>query len=233
AQRMAALADVERLLSAALDSDVVAQRITDSVRTLLDARAAAVYRVLPESGDIEPMAFSGDVGARFDRIVFARGTGASGLAIRDRRPGVSAAVLSDPRITLRDDARARIEAAGYRAVLAVPLIVHDRVIGALGIGDRDGRTFDEADIRLTEAFADQAALALENARLFSLETARRAQIETLAAVERELAAELDLDRLLTLIVERASRLFRAQGGIYLVETSQTLAPRAWSGGASL
>src|SRR5262249_55196168 len=148
AQRMAALADVERLLSAALDSDVVAQRITDSVRTLLDARAAAVYRVLPESGDIEPMAFSGDVGARFDRIVFARGTGASGLAIRDRRPVVSADVLSDPRITLRDDARARIEAAGYRAVLAVPLIVHDRVIGALGIGDRDGRTFDEADIRL-------------------------------------------------------------------------------------
>src|SRR5207244_1869050 len=86
AQRMAALADVERLLSATLDSDVVAQRIADSVCTLLEARAAAVYRLLPETGDVEAMAVSGDVGARFDRIVFARGTGASGLAIRDRRP---------------------------------------------------------------------------------------------------------------------------------------------------
>src|SRR3989441_10968441 len=94
-------------------------------------------------------------------------------------------------------------------------------------------TFDEADIRLTEAFADQAALALENARLFALETARRAHIETLAAVERELAAELDLDRLLALIVERASRLFGAEGAIYLVEPAgQTLAPSAWSEGAS-
>jgi len=234
AQRMAALADVERLLSATLDSDVVAQRIADSVCTLLEARAAAVYRLLPETGDVEAMAVSGDVGARFDRIVFARGTGASGLAIRDRRPVVTPDILNDPRIELRDDARARIEAAGYRAVLTVPLIVHDRVIGALGIGDRAGRAFDEADIRLTQAFADQAALALENARLFSLETARRAHIETLAAVERELAAELDLDRLLALIVEHAGRLFGAEGAIYLVEPAgHTLAPSAWSEGASI
>ncbi|PYN93796.1 MAG: hypothetical protein DMD89_23545 [Candidatus Rokuibacteriota bacterium] len=234
AQRMAALADVERLLSATLDSDVVAQRIADSVCTLLEARAAAVYRLLPETGDVEAMAVSGDVGARFNRIVFARGTGASGLAIRDRRPVVTPDILNDPRIELRDDARARIEAAGYRAVLTVPLIVHDRVIGALGIGDRAGRAFDEADIRLTQAFADQAALALENARLFSLETARRAHIETLAAVERELAAELDLDRLLALIVEHAGRLFGAEGAIYLVEPAgHTLAPSAWSEGASI
>src|SRR5438309_9223660 len=149
---MAALANVERLLSATLDSDVVAQRIADSVCTLLGARAAAVYRLLPETGDVEAMAVSGDVGARFNRIVFARGTGASGLAIRDRRPVVTPDILNDPRIELRDDARARIEAAGYRAVLTVPLIVHDRVIGALGIGDRAGRAFDEADIRLTQAF---------------------------------------------------------------------------------
>ena len=234
ARRMAALADVERLLSATLDSDVVAQRITDSVCTLLEVRAAAVYRLLPETGDVEAMAVSGAVGTRFRQIVFAEGTGACGVAIRDRRPVVTPDVLNDPRIELRDDARARIEAAGYRAALTVPLIVHDRVIGALGIGDRAGRSFDEADIRLTEAFADQAALALENARLFSLETARRAHIETLAAIERELAAELDLGRLLALIVERASRLFGAEGVIYLVEPDgATLVPSAWSEGASI
>src|SRR5262249_27270801 len=234
AQRMAALAGVERLLSATLDSDIVAQRIADSVRTLLDARAAAVYRLLPETGDAEAMAVAGDVGTRVERIIFAPGTGARGPAIRDRRPVVSPDILNDPRIELRDDARALIEAAGYRAVLTVPLLVHDRVIGALGIGDRAGRTFDEADIRLTEAFADQAALALENARLFSLETPRRAHIETLAAVERELAAELDLDRLLALIVEHAGRLFGAEGAIYLGEAAgQTLVPSAWSEGASL
>src|SRR3989475_11279577 len=234
ARRMAALADVERLLSATLDSDVVAQRITDSVCTLLEVRAAAVYRLVPETGDVEAMAVSGAVGTRFRQIVFAEGTGACGVAIRDRRPVVTPDVLNDPRIELRDDARARIEAAGYRAVLTVPLIVHDRVIGALGIGDRAGRAFDEADIRLTQAFADQAARALENARLFSLETARRAHIETLAAIERELAAELDLGRLLALIVERASRLFGAEGVIYLVEPDgATLVPSAWSEGASI
>jgi GAF domain-containing protein len=47
-----------------------------------------------------------------------------------------------------------------RAVLGVPLIVQGEVIDALAVGDRAGRSFDEREIRLAQAFADQAALAL-------------------------------------------------------------------------
>src|SRR3989338_9894981 len=54
----------------------------------------------------------------------------------------------------------------FVAVLAVPLVAKDKVIGALAVGGEPGRVFDDEDVRLVQAFADQAAIALENARLF-------------------------------------------------------------------
>jgi GAF domain-containing protein/CheY-like chemotaxis protein len=229
AERMRALADVERLLSETLDPDIVAQRIADSVRTLLEAMVSAVYRLEPETGQLVAIADSGNVSAGLRaQGTLLRGEGVAGLAVRERRTVLTPDVLSDPAITLTSELRARVERSAYRSVMAVPLRVHDRVIGALGVTDRPGRDFGPEDVRLAEAFAAQAALALENARLYSLEAARRAQIETLAEVEREFAAELNLDRLLGLVIDRASRLFAADGVIHLVNHEGALVPCAWS-----
>jgi GAF domain-containing protein/CheY-like chemotaxis protein len=233
ADRMGALADVERLLSETLDPDVVAQRIADSVRTLLGVMASGVYRLEPESGHLVSIADAGEVGAGLrSRATIPRGTGAAGLAVRERRTVVTENVLDDPAITLTPELRARVERTSYRTVLAVPLRVDERVIGALGVVDRLGRVFSPEDVRLAEAFAAQASLALENARLYSLQATRRAQIEILAEVEREFAAELNLDRLLGLVIDRASRLFAADSVIHLVsDEAGTLLPCAWSDSA--
>jgi GAF domain-containing protein/ActR/RegA family two-component response regulator len=229
AERMRALADVERLLSETLDPDVVAQRIADSVCALLGAMVSAVYRLEPETGRLVAIADSGNVDPRLRaQATLLRGEGVAGLAVQERRTVASPDVLSDPAITLTSELRARVERAAYRSVMAVPLRVHDRVIGALAVTDRPGRDFGPEDVHLAEAFAGQAALALENARLYSLEAARRAQIETLAEVEREFAAELNLDRLLGLVIDRASRLFAADAVIHLANDQGALAPCAWS-----
>ena len=59
-----------------------------------------------------------------------------------------------------------------------------------------------------------------------------AERETLAMIERELTAELDLDRLLRLIVDYASKLFSGNGAIYLLTPANKLAPRAWTEGGA-
>ena len=88
------------------------------------------------------------------------------LAVRERRLVQTPDLFADTRVTVTPEIRDRVERAGVRSVLAVPLFVGDRLSGALGIGDFAGRVFDEHEIRLARAFADQAAVALENARLF-------------------------------------------------------------------
>src|SRR5204863_853874 len=137
-------------------------------------------------------------------------------------------IFNDPTVTMSDDLREGLRRSGEGAILAVPLRVKGMVIGALGVGDRRGRSFTEEDAHLLQAFADQAALALENARLFSLERSRRRQIAALAEIEREFAAELDPERLLALVVERSARLFDGEGAIYLTDEGGLLARRAWT-----
>ena len=51
--------------------------------------------------------------------------------------------------------------------MGVPLVAHDRIVGALSLADRTGREFTADELQALQAFADQAALALENARLYA------------------------------------------------------------------
>src|ERR1700741_3640159 len=106
--------------------------------------------------------------------------------MRERRPIASADLLHDPLVALDAAGRAALERAGIATGLAVPMMVHERIIGVLWMGDVPGHVFDEADVTLAQAFADEAALVLENARLFAEATRRRREAEELARVARVL-----------------------------------------------
>src|SRR5207248_322355 len=71
-------------------------------------------------------------------------------------------VIADPRLAYTPETRAELAERTHRAMLAVPLIVTGRALGALIVGDATGRRFTPEEIARAEAFADQAALALEN-----------------------------------------------------------------------
>jgi PAS domain S-box-containing protein len=182
------LAEVAATVTEALSPEVVAQRIADSVRMLLAADPAALFRLEPSSGNMVLLAMSGETARAPDRrVVLPPGAGIVGLAARERTAVTSTDFLDDERILVPDTLRARVEPASHRAALAVPLIVQGRVIGALFAGDHPGRRFTEADVRLAKAFADQAAIALRNAELFhDAEQASRAKDEFLAMLGHEL-----------------------------------------------
>jgi PAS domain S-box-containing protein len=185
------LVAIARTLAQSLDPREVAQGIVDAVRELLGAAASTLYRLEP-SGHLVSVALSGDVGPRGDEpLVMPPGTGVSGLAVRDRAPVVTSDALSDPRIVLTRDTRRRAEQAPLlRAVLAVPLIARGVVIGALAVGDRAGRRFADEETRLAQTFADQAALALENARLYEEAERRRRELEVSEERYREMQQTL-------------------------------------------
>src|SRR5262249_41471646 len=147
------LAEVGRLLSETLEPDVVGQRVADSVRALLGAHAATVYHLEPGSSRLVELAISRDA--------FPHGTGVVHRAIRARRPVVTPDLAADPE-AVGPDGTAALERSLVRAVLAMPLTIQGRVIGALAVADRTGRVFDAEAIGLTQTCADHAAVALEN-----------------------------------------------------------------------
>jgi PAS domain S-box-containing protein len=174
-----ALADVGRLVTQSLDPDVVAQRIADAVLTLFGARASVILRVEPVFGDLLAVAVAGEVTPGISRgLILPAGIGVSSRAVRERRPIAMADLLGDPTLEVLPAHRSALE-ADYRSVLAVPLLGRDGATGALVLRDRTGRRFVEEDVRLLQAFADQAALALENAQRFR--DAERSRAAALAA----------------------------------------------------
>jgi GAF domain-containing protein len=233
AQRRAAesLAEMARAVSESLDPDEVGQRIVDSVRTLFGAAAAGFYGRDPKSGDLVAVAFAGNVGeASKEQLVYPLGISAVGLAVRDRTAIITRDVLSDPRITLTPEVRARIQKAAYRSALVVPLMAHDRVLGALAIGDRAGRVFTGDEVRLAEACAHQAAIALENARLYREATQRRREAQELARVARLLTENLDVQAVADRIVQSLLPLVGARSsGLFLVQGDRSLHALAWGG----
>ncbi|MCI0904447.1 MAG: PAS domain S-box protein, partial [Chloroflexi bacterium] len=192
-----ALEEVVQEFTATLDYQAVAQKIADNVCTLLGALTVNVFRLEGGTGNLTPISASGLQVFQPDTESFlSRESGISGLAVRERQAVVSQDMLSDPRITYTDDERAAMEQAGIRPSLSVPLIVKDRVIGAVTVGAAAGRDFKEEDIDLVRSFAGQAALALENARLLDEAERERQRPEALYEISNRLAGVHDTDEVL-------------------------------------
>jgi GAF domain-containing protein len=211
-QVVEALTEVGQVFARTMDPGHVGRRIVESVRTLLGTRSAGLYALEPATGHLVVTAVTDEpTGAFRPGLSFPPGTGLGGLAVREGRPVQTADFAGDPRITYTPEVRRRLETAEDRALLAVPLVVQANVIGALAVADRPGRVFGPAEIALIETFANQAAVALENARLYGEMLLRGKRLEMLTRVNRTLTASVDASQILPVIVEAALALF--PGGV--------------------
>src|SRR5262249_56893395 len=85
--------------------------------------------------------------------------------IRARAPLNFADVLTDPRVL--EELRGIARAIGYRSLAVVPLPRHDEALGTIAVTRRAPGGFTDHEIALLQTFADQAVIAIENARLLS------------------------------------------------------------------
>jgi two-component system, NtrC family, sensor kinase len=166
---------------------------------------AALHGVNPEAVRIVRMLYPMDVGAQ---TVTAR-------VVRSADVVHVADLLAEPNYALKDFARA----AQFVAGLGVPIVRDARVLGTIFVGRSSPGLFDDSQVALLKAFADQAAIAIENARLVNELEARTGalsqsvrQLEALGEIGRAVSSSLDLDRVLGTIASRTSELVGGHGG---------------------
>ncbi len=133
--------------------------------------------------------------------------------------------VNDPQADL--EIRERMRRLHVQSLLIVPMVVRRKVIGQIELMDTQReRSFGPADIRLCEALANQAAAALENARLHT-ETQRRVQEQVaLAKASAAILSTLDLETVLTRIAEQMTLLVDATSAVicsYDPDTAQSTA----------
>lgn len=101
----------------------------------------------------------------------------------------------------------------FHAVMVAPLMMGRQFVGAIAFMDKDrARQFGSDDLRLIDLFAPQAAVAIENARLFAIERRRAEEQQALLDTMKDLAGQLELSSVLQRVLERAVALLNVTGG---------------------
>jgi PAS domain S-box-containing protein len=130
--------------------------------------------------------------------------------------------LCQPLIVSLDDEtsdpqeRRLLAELGYVSILAVPLVARDKVIGLVELYDDVPRHFTDSDMKLSQAMANQAAIALENARLYEAQRRRAEEMEGLYEIALAFSSTLDLDELLSQTMTRVVQLLDAEKGVTLL-----------------
>jgi signal transduction histidine kinase len=205
--RLRALVETGVAITSELSLDALLQRLVESASELTGARYAALgvidrggaelERFLTTGIDAETKAAIGDL---------PRGRGILGVLIREDEPLRLHNIGDDPR------------SVGFppnhppmKTFLGVPVHLRGVAYGNLYLTEKaGGEDFTDEDQELVELLASQAAVAIENARLYEAATTWSRQLESLNEVGNALATETDLDRLLDLVARRLRELLDAR-----------------------
>ena len=177
-ERLERLSHVNRAVSASLRLDDVLDEITRAAGTLCDAPLATTWLADETERVLVRRAFHGVQELRDQlpaRLAF--GQGGVGLVAERREALLNVRVEGNPEIVGRE----ALLAQGVRTFSGLPVMLGDRLLGVLAVSDREGRPLGEADEALLRALVGQAAVAIQNARLY--EDARAHEIEARRALD--------------------------------------------------
>lgn len=236
-ERQVATADILRIISRSVaHAAPVFDTILESCQRLFNPYDAAVYLV--EGDRVRGVARRGPGVGDWGTDSMPLADSSTGLAIAQRRP-LHFPNLAD-KAGVPEHKRDAIRLAGGMSVLYAPIISESRGVGSLVVTRQPMKPFTETEIEFIQSFADQAAIAIENARLFSevgaktrdLSEALEQQTATSAVLAVISRSPSDLNPVLEAISDTAARLcgseqtmfFRYDGSVFRILASWNFPP---------
>ncbi len=207
AEQFATLTRVTQSLMASMDPGTVGQEIMAAVQALMPGAAARLWNVREQDEVLELIASVGLQDPLGGTVRFRLGEGLAGVAAATRAPVISRDLNQDPRFINK----AWAAQEGLVSAILLPLIVGERIHGILSICTREPHDFSEAEMSLLQALAAQAAVAIENARLYGEALEKTARLEGLTRTSAKVTGTLRLEEVLEAIVEEAAKLLRVEG----------------------
>lgn len=204
--RLAALYDVSQALGSSLNTDEVLNQVMDAVIKLTGAERGFLMLLDPETDELDLRAARNFERQNLDRDDMQ----VSRTVIENVVRSGDGVVTTNAQEDIRFAQQHSVLTYGLRSILCIPLTARGTVIGVAYVDNKiKAGVFTEDDREMLAAFAAQAAVAIENARLYTQTDAalaeRVAELETLQRIDRELNTGLDFARVLDLTLDWAVR----------------------------
>jgi sigma-B regulation protein RsbU (phosphoserine phosphatase) len=168
AEAFETLAEIGRDVASVLDLDELFARIAQSMRRLIDYRTFGIWLLNEDRGDLE-VKLAVKYGDLIELTRVPIGEGLVGYAAFHKEPVLVADVSQDPRYIN--------VVADVRSELAIPMMLKDRCIGVLDLESPELDAFTKRDVEILTLLASQAAVAIENARLYETVRANEVRLE--------------------------------------------------------
>ena len=223
AQEMEALYETSLEINSQPDIPVLLETIVQRAANLVGTQMGGLYLIKPDGQTLE-LVVCHNLPDDYLGVTLHLGEGLAGRVAQTGKP------MAIEDYQHWEKRAAMYATARLRRVLGVPLKVGDTVIGVIDVtDDKTVGPFGEDEIRLVSLFADQAALAVENARLYQAEREQRELAETLCEVGATLTSTLQVDEILDRLLEHLSRVVpHDAANIMLIESNRTRAA-SWRG----
>ena len=215
ARQLTKLNEVARSLSSMLDLAPLLNLVLNSAVEILNCEAGSLLLVDEETGELVFEVATGPVGSELVGKRLPPGTGLVGKAVESRQP----VIVNDVRRAKEWFANTDKDTGFHTSdLLVVPMIFKDSVSGVIEVINRkDGLPFTTDDQELLIAFSSQAAVALDNARLYTQTdqslAERVEELSVMQRIDRELNASLDVSRAMRITLEWAMRQSKANAGL--------------------
>ena len=205
--RLRALFAAGIAVTSELTLEALLHRLVETAAELTNARYAALGVIDASGTELEQFLTHGiDTDTRTTIGALPRGRGILGVLISEAKPLRLRDLGEDPRSVGFPPGH-----PAMRSFLGVPVMLRGVAYGNLYLTEKlGGEDFTQEDEELVTLLAGQAAVAIENARLYEAATRWSRQLRSLEEVGNALATEADLDRLLDLIVRRLRELLGAR-----------------------
>ena len=205
--RLRVLVEAGIALASELSLDALLQRIVETAAELTDARYAALGVVHPSGRGLERFLTTGINAKTYAAIgEIPQGRGILGVVMRETKPLRLHDIADDPRSVGLPPNHPPMH-----TFLGAPILLRGVAFGNLYLSEkRNGGDFTEDDEDLIRLLAAQAAVAIENARLYESSTRWLRQLESLNEIGNALAAQLELEPLLAMVATRLRELVSAR-----------------------
>jgi PAS domain S-box-containing protein len=222
-RQLSLVSEVGRTITSTLDMETVLELIMAKSVEILNAEAGSLLLQDQQSGELVFRLVLGPVSDSLVGQRLPQGEGIVGAAVETREAQLVNDVQIDSRWHMDTDLATGFET---RSVLCAPMVSRGHPIGALEVVNKlDGTPFDRDDVELLSSFAVQAAIAVENARLYAqTDEQLRARVDELTALQRAmqgLNATLELDHILQLVLELAAQTTKATHGNVMLSDTDT------------
>ncbi len=207
-QAMNVVSEITQTISGSLKLDQTLDSILNSVGSVVPFDAAEITLWDEDLRILRPLGQGGDL-QYVERLnetdgVYHIDDSYSGWIARYRQP----LLVAD--ISLRADVRPKITEYPFQSFIGLPLSVGDRFIGTLELASRRRSAFDHEDMALLQAVAGQAAIAIENARLYQSQAERVAELSGLQQIASAMTALTDPRQMYAQLTSRIAGLMNVE-----------------------